>query len=121
VDIAIIYCRSTYGISTDQYVISHEMLHQFGAWDLYFGTSQSEEQAAKAKELYPHSVMISTHRNKADLEVDDLTAWRVGWHVDVKQDYLDLTPVRDGTREKRGRKSKNKSIKFDLNGKNKGN
>jgi len=121
VDIAIIYCRSTYGMTTDQYVISHEMLHQFGAWDLYFGTSQSEEQAAKAKELYPNSVMISTRKNRSSLEVDALTAWRVGWHVDVRQEYLDLTPVRDSRREKNRRKSSKKSIKFNLKGKDKEN
>ena len=78
VDLAIVYCRSTYGQITDHLVISHEVLHQFGAWDLYQGRSQSVENAIKLKELYPNSVMIDTYRNRREKEVDELTAFRVG-------------------------------------------
>jgi hypothetical protein len=94
IDVAIVYCRSTYGFPTSHYVISHEILHQFGAWDLYFGESQSEEKAEKALALYPHSIMINTYRNLSQLEVDELTAWRVGWHNDFKEEYNDFIPVR---------------------------
>ena len=112
VDFAIVYCRSTMGMITDNYVISHELLHQFGAWDLYYGKSQSAENAKRARDLYPNSIMINTHSNKSRLEVDELTAWRIGWHVDVKDEYLTFTPDFDCTREKRPRTRK--SIKFDL-------
>ncbi len=110
-DLAVIYCGSYYGMVTDHYVISHEILHQFGAWDLYYGESQSLEKAEKAKELYPNSIMINTWTNKLFLEVDELTAWRVGWHVDVKEEYFSFTPVW----KKRSMKKTNNgtSIKFD--------
>lgn len=80
VDMAIVYCRHTMGLRTDKYVMAHEMLHQFGAWDLYAGESQTSESAAKARELFPNSVMANTFRNKESLEVDALTAWRIGWN-----------------------------------------
>lgn len=114
VDIAIIYCRRTSGMWTDQYVISHEILHQFGAWDLYFGESQSYEKAEKAKELYPNSIMINTYFNKWALEVDELTAWRVGWHHDDKDEYQTFVPVRTKTKRRRPARSGGTSIKFDF-------
>lgn len=109
VDIAVVFCRGTYGFITDQYVISHEILHQFGAWDLYLGESQSLEKAMKAKELYPNSIMISTSKDKTELKVDELTAWRIGWHHSFKKEYGELTPQRV-QKTRRGRTS----IKFDL-------
>ena len=94
VDIAVVYCRSTIGSITDNFVISHELLHQFGAWDLYYGTPQSLEKAQEAARLYPYSIMINTYRNKHLLEVDELTAWRVGWNLVEKEEYLRFKPVR---------------------------
>jgi len=115
VDIAIIYSNCNYGMVTDHYVVSHEMLHQFGAWDLYFGESQSREKAEKLLELYPNSIMINTYSNQERLEVDELTAWRVGWHNDFKEDYIEFTPVwADRTKETNS--TTEKSIKFDLRG-----
>lgn len=114
IDIAIIYCRRTNGMWTDQYVISHEMLHQFGAWDLYYGESQSYEKAEKAKELYPNSIMISTYFNKWALEVDELTAWRIGWHNNTKEEYQTFVPVRTKTRPKRPARTGDGGIKFDF-------
>lgn len=93
VDIAVVYYRN-HNIPSDKYVIAHEILHLFGAWDLYHGISQSREKAEQARALYPHSVMINTYHNQSQLEVDELTAWRVGWHDDFKESYMDFSPVR---------------------------
>ena len=99
VDIAVVYDRN-FGVPSDKYVIAHELLHLFGAWDLYYGTSQSREKAERAKALYPHSVMINTHVDKDSLEVDELTAWRVGWHDNFQETFMDFSPVRmDRSRE----------------------
>jgi len=114
IDLAIIYCRSTHGTVTNHHVISHEILHQFGAWDLYPGKSQTRETAKKAKELFPNSVMIYTWRNRENLEVDELTAWRIGWHYDYKKEYTQFDP-NERPKSTRGRKKKGRtSIKFDL-------
>jgi hypothetical protein len=102
-DFAIVYCKSTYGQVTNHYVISHELLHQFGAWDLYYGESQSLEKAKRAKELYPNSVMISTNAYDRELEIDELTAWRIGWHHNLKDEFMSFKPVRKERRDRNTR------------------
>ncbi|MFK8005950.1 MAG: hypothetical protein AB8H03_06250 [Saprospiraceae bacterium] len=116
-DVSIVYCKSTYGMLTNHKVISHEVLHQFGAWDLYQGKSQTQKNAKRAKELFPNSIMISTFSNK-DLEVDDLTAWRVGWHYDMDDEYMDFDPAKSRgkptAKERTYKKNKSDGIKFNL-------
>ena len=121
VDLAIVYCRHTMGLSTDKYVMAHEMLHQFGAWDLYAGESQTTESAAKARELFPNSVMANTFSNKELLEVDALTAWRIGWN-EFDESFAEFNPKhnRAAAREEMEAKQKARSgkksneIRFDL-------
>lgn len=107
VDLAIVYCRHTIGVLTDRYVIAHEILHQFGAWDLYMGRSQTTATAEKAKERWPHSVMINTYRQKDQLVVDELTAWRVGW-ADYDPSFAEFSPVKN-------KEAKKKEIRIDPN------
>lgn len=91
VDLAVIYCRATSGTVTNHWVVAHEILHQFGAWDLYYDTySQTVESAALAKEMFPNSVMIDTWM-RTTKEVDPLTAWRVGW-ADYDDSYAQFDP-----------------------------
>lgn len=119
IDLAIIYCRSTYGTTTNHHVISHEILHQFGAWDLYYGRSQTTETAEKAMELFPNSVMINTWTNRENLLIDELTAWRIGWSYEYKEEYYQFDP-NERSRSNMGRKKTGKtSIKFDLKKKRK--
>ena len=107
VDLAIVYCRHTVGVLTDRYTIAHEILHQFGAWDLYMGKSQTESSAKNAKERWPHSVMISTFRDKELLVIDELTAWRLGWG-EYDPGFAEFDPVKN-------RVLKKKEIKIDPN------
>lgn len=118
VDLAVIYCRSSYGMRVDNFVISHEILHLFGAWDLYQGKSQPPEIAQKAMDLYPSSIMINTKRHKEELEVDDLTAWRVGWHYEFKEEYPQFDPNRRKKDKTKGNLKSKKGYRFNL-GKNK--
>ena len=124
VDLAVIYCKSTFGMRTDKYVMAHEILHQFGAWDLYFGESQTRESSRKATELFPLSIMGNTRKFKTELEVDELTAWRVGWSgMDESYRYFDPKNHREQARQEKkelmqlmnGKKSK--ELKFNLGGK----
>jgi len=118
-DISIVYCQHSNGMVTDHYVVSHEVLHQFGAWDLYQGQSQTLKNAKRAKELFPNSIMANTFFNKK-LNVDELTAWRVGWHYDMGDEYMDFDPAKSRgkpTANEKRRKAKSDSnigIKFDL-------
>lgn len=116
IDLAIIYCKSTFGMLTDQYVISHEMLHQFGAWDLYYemGKIQTKESSIAAKTNYPHSVMINTFRKKELLEVDDVTAWRIGW-TDWNEAYNIYDPKLNKKKIEKERKDTNRGNAIEFN------
>jgi hypothetical protein len=86
-DLAVIYCRNTIGMITGSTVIAHEILHQFGAWDLYYelGRSQTRETSDIIREKYPNSIMRRTSGNENTLEVDEVTAWRIGWGAFQKE------------------------------------
>jgi len=92
VDLAVVYCRHRIGSLTDRYVIAHEALHLFGAWDLYLGRSQTDLSAREAKERWPHSVMVGTQFNKDKIVVDELTAWRIGWG-EFDREYTAFSPA----------------------------
>ena len=59
--------------------IAHEILHLFGGWDLYKTFQTSEEQEKEARIQFPNSVMLRTSYDVSDVEIDPLTAWRIGW------------------------------------------
>ena len=58
--------------------IAHEILHLFGAWDLYETFQQSKDREVKAKQLFPNDIMLRTSNNINELKIDKLTAWLVG-------------------------------------------
>jgi len=122
-DTAIIYAKSTYGRLTNHYVFSHELLHLFGAWDLYHGESQTLDQAIKLKALFPNSIMINTWSNQEHLEVDELTAFLVGWAEEVEDEFFDFKPDRVAARkemeQRNQKKTKTRELKFSLKRKNK--
>lgn len=72
--------------------IAHEMLHTFGAWDLYADPrGQSAENADKIEKLYPEEIMLKSGPVDS-ATMSPLTAWRVGL-TDQKEDwYDDLVP-----------------------------
>jgi len=114
IDFAVVYCRSSIGTMTSHYTISHEILHLFGAWDLYLGESQTLETAKKAKEMYPNSIMINTWTNQENLVIDELTAWRIGWK-DYDEEYRFFDPqINRALRTEEKRKSRLKSYKINL-------
>ena len=69
---------------------SHEILHLFGAWDLYrdgFYGHDLETYLMIRKE-YPKSIM----RKLRDSQIDSLTAWRIGLNDKPKDWYLNVVP-----------------------------
>ncbi|MDP4208046.1 MAG: hypothetical protein Q8928_04445 [Bacteroidota bacterium] len=66
--------------------IAHEILHLFGAWDLYKDGAKTLERANRAWELFPHDVMREGSYDINNLKIDRLTAWLVG-----------LTPYKEST------------------------
>jgi len=89
---AILYEKYNNGSKLASSSIAHEMLHLYGAWDLYKTFSQSAENEKKAKQKFPNSVMLRTSYNIEELEIDELTAWLIGWNTKPKSWYDTLRP-----------------------------
>jgi hypothetical protein len=68
---------SNNNIPTESQCIAHEILHLFGAWDMYKG--QVSEQSAKwAMSNYPNEIMLQVLSPLDELVVSPLTAWLTG-------------------------------------------
>lgn len=77
----IIYNEYLNGAQTPLHAIyAHELLHIYGAWDLYKTYAQSLERQQKATELFPNDIMLRVDHNINPLEINDLTAWLIGWN-----------------------------------------
>ncbi len=70
-EFCMIFCDS----DLQQLELAHELCHQYGAVDLY--DYSGEGVAAAAKRIFPGSVMLRVHGS--GVEVDDLTAYLLGW------------------------------------------
>lgn len=70
--------------------IAHEMCHLFGAEDLYATFIQTEENEARARELFPDDVMLGVSYDTDSKKIDRLTAWLVGLTDEMEDWYLDF-------------------------------
>lgn len=68
-------------------VFVHEMLHLFGADDLYH-PQQPEENVEFIKEHYPGEVMLGGHVPTESLALSPYTLWRMGW-TDEREEWFD--------------------------------
>lgn len=65
-------------------VISHEILHLFGAVDLYPNSQYPNFNYVKITQAYPNEIMRIQHKELRKLTISPITAYFVGW-----QDTLD--------------------------------
>lgn len=65
------------GMPTNGQTIAHEMLHLFGAWDMYSGQA-SDAAGEWANKNYPNEIMLQVSSQLDDLTISPLTAWLVG-------------------------------------------
>ena len=70
-----------------QLVIAHELLHLYGASDLYQVDKFTKEQAKLASKLYPRDIM-STHEDLKKVKINPFTAFKIGWHQSSMTDLL---------------------------------
>lgn len=75
---AILFKESTRGSVTRASTIAHEMLHLFGAWDLYKEDDRPQKMQDKVNSEYPNEIMVTTHQDIGKYNMSELTAWRVG-------------------------------------------
>ena len=59
--------------------MAHELLHVFGAWDMYATFQITQDQMLLAQQRYPNSIMLRTSYNPYEITMDPVTCWRVGW------------------------------------------
>jgi len=91
------------GNPVDASVVAHEILHLFGALDLYFALLPDDERNELAKLYFPNDIMISARRELDSFAIGDLTAYLIGWRdsIDIRLVYF-LLGYRDHASEVRG-------------------
>lgn len=71
-------------------VIAHELLHLFGAIDLYLGPWDSNRKVRRKKvwamKEFPNEIMAFAYRNIDSLEISDLTKYLIGWQNSLNED-----------------------------------
>ena len=74
-------CFSSYpdGRETSSATYAHEVLHLFGAGDLYFPYDNNARRKSAAARLFPNDVMYRVDYNIRTLNVGPFTAYRIGW------------------------------------------
>ena len=74
-------CFSRYpdGRLTAAATYAHEILHVFGAGDLYFPYDGDGKRKAEARRLFPNDVMFRVDYKLDRLNVGPFTAYRIGW------------------------------------------
>ena len=92
---AILYEKYNNGGDLAASSIAHEILHLYGAWDLYKTFSQSAENEKRARERFPNSIMLRTSYKINELEIDELSAWLIGWNKSSKKWYETFRPQRE--------------------------
>ncbi len=78
VEYCIVYSDPAYKAAP---VMAHEILHLFGAEDLY-AEAYSEVRASAARERYPTDIMISAY-SLTENNIDAYTAYCIGWTQDI--------------------------------------
>lgn len=88
-----VYRKDTYYQYTCAVTIAHEILHLFGAWDLYKLNKEDKERAKKAEHLFPNDIMIGGSCDLETFRLDRLTAWLVGLWRKKEDIFEQLRPV----------------------------
>ena len=79
-------------IETTTASIAHEILHLFGAWDLYELDDSDRIRAQKCAQMFPKSIMYDTYRDIWETQIDEITAWLVGLKSEGKDWYRWFEP-----------------------------
>jgi len=85
-------CFTSYpdGRETSAATYAHEILHLFGAGDLYFPYDKTPDRKTEAGRLFPNDVMFRVDYDIFQLNVGKFTAYRIGWEDHLSSDYLHL-------------------------------
>ena len=83
-----IVCFARYGDGRPTLAASyaHEILHAFGAGELYFPYDRTDERRQRAAHLFPNDIMRRVDPDLERLRIGAFTAYRVGWTEDLAPD-----------------------------------
>jgi hypothetical protein len=76
---AVIYDQQFNGEEMTSASMIHEMLHLFGARDIYKSKTKNDDAVTKMRSVFSNSIMLDTHRDIKPLFLEQLTAWCIGW------------------------------------------
>jgi len=83
----VMFTRYRDGRATCAASYAHEILHAFGAGELYFPFDTSPERKNRARGHFPNDVMFRVDYRIDRLTIGDYTAYRVGWMDKLDQKY----------------------------------
>lgn len=83
----LIYEYNINGIPLHSATITHEILHLYGAEDLYANFLQTKRNELIAKVHFPDSIMLRVSKDLSSLNIDKLTAWFIGWNNNPEEWY----------------------------------
>ncbi len=82
-------CFESYpdGRSTAAATYAHEVLHLFGAGDLYFPFDEDDSRKRRASQAFPDDVMFRVDYDLGRLNIGAYTAFRIGWTDELESGY----------------------------------
>jgi hypothetical protein len=82
--------RYTEGGRTVAASYAHEILHAFGAGELYFPYDRTDDRRRRAARLFPNDIMRRVDADLTKLCIGAFTAYRIGWTDDLAPDLRAL-------------------------------
>lgn len=75
----VIFTRYNSGNPTASGTFVHEILHSFGAGELYFPYDTTDERKQLAQKYFPNDIMSRIDYDISKLDIGRYTAYRIGW------------------------------------------
>lgn len=79
--------RTVDGVPCSSQTIAHELLHLFGAWDMY-EPQVSAAAAGWARTYYPNEIMLTISKPLEEQTISPLTAWLTGLSTSYQDWYM---------------------------------
>ncbi len=87
---------SSSGHQVSSQTIAHELMHMFGAWDMY-GGQVSQSAGNWAARYYPYEIMYQISSPLSQLDISPLNAWLTGLSDRYESWFLDFQRLSDAT------------------------
>lgn len=87
VERTVCFFRYPDGRPTSSATYAHEILHLFGAGDLYFPYDQTTERKREAGRSFPDDIMYRVDYDLGRLNIGGFTAFRIGWLEAIRPEW----------------------------------